>query len=97
MAAAEEVCALPEVEEAEGRPHCQPDRRAPAEVEAEGLRPVRQGAAGDRRLRLEPVAKAVEADLWDLGAEALQVPGPQPVLAAEGMAHLGPARRSSMQ
>ena len=89
--------APPEVEEAEGRPHCQPDRRAPAEVEAEGLHPIRQGAAWDRRLRLEPVAEAVEAYPWHLGAEALQVPGPQPVLAAEGVAHLGPARRSSMQ
>jgi hypothetical protein len=89
--AAEAVCALPELEEAAGRPHCQPDRRAPAEVEAEGLHPIRQGAAWDRRLRLEPVAEAVEADRWHLGAEALQVPGPQPVLA-EGMAHLGPAR-----
>jgi hypothetical protein len=83
--------APPEVEEAEGRPHCQPDRRAPAEVEAEGLHPIRQGAAWDRRLRLEPVAEAVEADRWHLGAEALQVPVPQPVQAAEGMAHLGPA------
>jgi hypothetical protein len=90
--AAEAVCALPEVEEAAGRPHCQPDRRAPAEVEAEGLHPIRQGAAGDWHLRLEPVAKALEADPWDLGAEALQVPVPQPVQAAEGMAHLGPAR-----
>ena len=96
-AEAEAVCALPEVEEAAGRPHCQPDRRAPAEVEAEGLHPVRQGAAGDRRLRLEPVAKVVATDPWDLGAEALQVPAPQPVLAAEGVAHLGPAHRSSMQ
>ena len=91
-AEAEAVCALPEVEEAAGGPHSQPDRRAPAKVEAEGLHPIRQGAAGDRRLRLEPVAEAVEADPWDLGAEVLQVPGPQPVLAAEGMAHLGPAR-----
>ena len=89
---------MPGVEEAEDRPHCQPDRRAPAEVEAEDLRPVRQRAAGDRRLRLEPVAKAVEADPEDLGAEALpQVPAPRVVLAAEGMAHLGPARRSSTQ
>ena len=95
--AAAVFCAPPEVEEAAGRPHCQPDRRAPAEVEAEGLHPIRQGAAWDRRLRLEPVVEAVEADPWHLGAEALQVPGPQPVLAAEGVAHLGPARRSSMQ
>jgi hypothetical protein len=96
-AEAEAVCALPEVEEAAGRPHCQPDRRAPAEVEAEGLHPVRPGAAaGERHLRLGP--EAVATDLWGLGAEALlQVPGPQLVLAAEGVAHLGPARRLSVQ
>lgn len=97
--AAEAVCAPPGVEKAEDRPHRRPDRPAQAEVEAGGLHPVRPGAAErERHLRLGPGAEAVATDLWGLGAEALlQVPAPQLDLAAEGVTHLEPARRSSTQ
>jgi hypothetical protein len=97
--AAEAVCALPGVEEGEDRPHRRPDLRAQAEMEAEGLHPVRPGAAaGHWRLCSRPEAEALAIDPWGPGAEALlQVPAPQLVLAEEGVAHFVPARRSSMQ
>jgi hypothetical protein len=97
--AAEVVCAPPGVEEAADRPHRRPDLRAQAEVEAEGLHPVRPGAAaGERHLRLGREMAAVATDLWGLVAEALlQVPELQLVPAEEGVAHFVPARRSSMQ
>jgi hypothetical protein len=97
--AAEAVCAPPWVEGAEDRPHRRPDRRAQAEVEAEGLHPVRPGAAaGERHLRLGRGAAAVATDLWGLVAEALlQVLAPQLVLAVEALERLAPARRSSLQ
>jgi hypothetical protein len=96
---AAEVCVPPEVAKEAGRPHCQPDRWAPAEVEAEDLRPDRQGAeAAERRLRLGPQAAVVPTGPSGPEAAELQVPAPQLVpVAAEGLERLAPARRSPMQ
>jgi hypothetical protein len=97
--AAEAVCAPPGVEEAEDRPHRRLDRRAQAKVEAEGLHPVRPGAAAEhQRLCSRPGAEVLAIGPWGPGAEALlQVPALQLDLAAEAVGHFVPARRSSMQ
>ena len=97
--AAEAACAPTGVEEAADRPHRRPDLPAQAEVEAEGLHPVRpEAAAGHQRLCSRPGAKVLAIDPWGPGAEALlQVPALQLDLAAEAVGHFVPARRSSMQ